>query len=298
MLQTILQALALSILVRHHLLELYDLGVGLVLPLLDLLGVLELLLQSLLEFEFDNNGVLLQVQQALDFLVHRLVLVLEAHHIRQALHEEVDAVPESLLQLLVVANEGEHLLAEVCSCMRGQVDSSADIVGPVDGLVVHNLDKGIHEGVEWVRAVHVVVRWELSLEWDVAGSQLLQLCYDVARLLVPHLELVHFKLLPGVDLWQLLLVFGRGRFVACAAHVWICASAPGFGGVSLVMYGVKLYLSCWVHHPIYLLCLIGLSKAHIFGGQAVQQIGILNVELRESLLALASTRAILSATRP
>lgn len=168
---------------------------------------MELFFEPLLQLEFDNNRVLLQIEQALDLSIHSLVFVFEAHEIRQTLHEKVDTVAKSLLKLLVMADEGQHFLAEVSSCMGGEVNASANVACPVCRFVVHNLDECIHERVKRVGAVHIVVRRQLSLERDVACRQLLQSCNYLSRLLVPYFELIHFKLLPGVHLWQLLLFF-------------------------------------------------------------------------------------------
>lgn len=177
------------------------------LPLLDLLRVLELFFESLLEFELHDYRVLLQIEQALNLCIHSFILIFEAYKIRQALHEEVDTIAESLLQFLVMADEGQHFLTEISSCMGGKVDASANFVCPVYRPIIDNLDECVHERVKWVRTIHVVIRRQLALEWDVTCRQLLQPGNDLSWLLVPYFELVHFEMLPGIYLRQLLLFF-------------------------------------------------------------------------------------------
>ena len=125
----------------------FDPVLGLLFHLLNLVYSRHLLLESLLKVEFNQNSILLETKEMTNALVHGFVFILELHHTSETFHEELYRVSESLLKLLVVANELKNSLAELCSRASRKMDSFLDLLCEVNVLFIDYLNKGDHERV-------------------------------------------------------------------------------------------------------------------------------------------------------
>ena len=94
--ESILQAVALCVLVCQLFLQLLDLVLRLLFFLRDLFYVCNLLFQPFLKIELHKDAILLEIKQMSDVLFHGFVLFLEFNDACQALHEEIHRISECL----------------------------------------------------------------------------------------------------------------------------------------------------------------------------------------------------------
>ena len=199
-LQTVLQALTLGTFVPQSFLLLPVLLPCLLQLVADLINFVDLLLESLFEVVLDHDSVFLEVEQVADILVHRSVLLLQLHHTRQTLHEELHRVAERSFELLVVANERQKCLAIFSASACGQVNSPSDFLGEISGSVVDNLLECFHERVERVGTVQLFGKRQLAHKRNGAGGELLEPVNELPWSLVSDFELVDFKGFPCIHL--------------------------------------------------------------------------------------------------
>lgn len=153
MVESILETVTLSCLVRKLFLKLPDFILSLFLLLRDFVDIGSKFFDLSLEVVFDNDTIFFQIEQLTNILLHFAVLFFKLDDTFKRSHEEVDRVLKGLLKLLMMANEGQHVFAESSSNTCGQMDSFLDLLGEVNGFIIDDLTECAHQRVQWVCTV-------------------------------------------------------------------------------------------------------------------------------------------------
>lgn len=138
MLQSIFQAFILS----HFILELALKFFNIISSLLFLkkyfIKIVLLSLNFILKNIFILNSTRICFQQILDFILHRLVFLLQFYNALKTLHEKFDGVHERMFEFLVMTDESNKMLAKIGSYSGCEMNSFSNIVCKVNRFIFNN----------------------------------------------------------------------------------------------------------------------------------------------------------------